>query len=48
MSRGRLQRTENGVGVLGVAPLAKMLVLKVLAGDGSEVTSKLLRQFIML
>lgn len=32
---GTIAATENGVGVLGVAPLAKMLVLKVLAGDGS-------------
>ncbi len=32
---GTIAATENGVGVLGVAPLAKLLVLKVLSGDGS-------------
>ncbi|WP_432419808.1 S8 family serine peptidase [Bacillus thuringiensis] len=31
----RLPRLKMVSGVLGVAPLAKMLVLKVLAGDGS-------------
>ncbi|ABS21826.1 S8 family peptidase [Bacillus cytotoxicus] len=32
---GTIAATENDIGVLGVAPLAKLLVLKVLAGDGS-------------
>ena len=45
---GTIAATENGVGVLGVAPLAKMLVLKVLAEMVLEVMSKLLRRFIML
>lgn len=32
---GTIAATENGLGVIGVAPLAKLLILKVLSKDGS-------------